>query len=185
MQFSETGGIFCCPYFRRWIRQGRICCGTYKLRGSVGHASTGVKYIYGLRLVQRIINNQPYHLSDFPATALDFLAVATATPSKICLVSEKSSCAIQPDTYYSLYQLDKNPISLTHDLNDCLFHGILLFEFYSSDFQIFDFFIRIKLNHQQNPHRKFSYIYHYPKQSLQSLFYHQSQFPVFRPVFSY
>jgi len=37
----------------------------------------------------QIISNQPHHLSDFPATALDFLAAATAAPSEICLVSEK------------------------------------------------------------------------------------------------
>ena len=29
-------------------------------------------------------------MPDFPATVLDFLAAATATPSKICLISEKS-----------------------------------------------------------------------------------------------
>ena len=54
-------------------------------------------------LVHRIINNCHIHLPDFPPTALDFLAVATATPSKICLVSEKSFYVNIAETYYSLY----------------------------------------------------------------------------------
>ena len=52
--------------------------------------SSNEKYVsIGRKLVYWPPDNQTNYLPEFPSTALDFLVVATATPSKICLAEWK------------------------------------------------------------------------------------------------
>ena len=66
--------------------------------------------------MDRIIFSQT-SLSIRPSAALDFLSVATATPSKIRLADERIFCGVSPDIIWSAHNADTFTFSQIAYLN--------------------------------------------------------------------